>query len=67
MVFDVEFDAEVFELLVVKLSIVVGDDDPREAESIDNRLPYELSSLSFSDMSHRLDFHLFGEVVNGYE
>ena len=66
-VFDIEFDAEVFELLIVKLQIVINDDDPREAELIDDKLPHKLSSLSFSDLSHQLSFHPFGEVVNGYK
>ena len=65
--FNIELGAEVLELFIVKLSAVVGDDNPRKAESIDNRLLHELSVLSFSDLSHRLGFHPFCEVVNGYE
>ena len=36
--FDIELSTEVSELFVVKLSAVVGDDDPREAESTDDGL-----------------------------
>ena len=65
--FDIELDTEVSNFFIIKLSIVVGDNDPREVESIDDRLSYEFFGFGFGDLGHRLDFHPFGEVVNSYE
>ena len=64
-VFDGEFDVEVFDLLVIELSAIIYDDGLRKAKLIDDRLPYELLGFSFSDLSHWLGFHPFGEVVYG--
>ena len=60
--FNMELSIEVLKLFIIKLSIVVDDDGPRKAESTDDGLPYKLS-----DLSHRLGFHPFDKVVNGYE
>ena len=65
--FNMELGIEVSELFVVKLSIVVGDDGLREVESIDDVLPYEFFSLDFDDLSHRLGFYPFVEIVYGHE
>ena len=65
--FNMELSTEVRELFIIKLSIVVGDDDPREAESTGDRFLYKLSDLGLDDLGHRLDFHPFGKVVDGYE
>ena len=67
MVFNIELNIEVLELFIVKLSAIVGDDDPRKAESTDDGFPYELSSLGLDDLGHQLSFHPFGEIVDGYE
>ena len=65
--FDVELVTEVPKLFIVKLSIIVNDDNPREAKSTDDGLPYELSSFGLSDLDHRLSFYPFDEVVDGYK
>ena len=62
-----ELDIEVLKLLIVKLSVVIGDNDLREAELADDQFPHELFSLSFSDLGHRLGFHPLGKVINSDE
>ena len=67
MMFDIEFGIKFFELLIVKLSIIVDDDDLREVELIDVRFSYKFSSLGLNDLGHQLGLHQFGEVVDGYK
>ena len=65
--FNIELNVEFLKLFIIKLSVVVDDDDPREAESRDEGLSDEFSSLGLGDLSYQLSFHPFGEVVDGYE
>ena len=65
--FNIELGVEVLELFIIKLLIIVSDDDPRKADSENDGFSYELSGLSFCDLGHCLDFHPFSEVVDGYE
>ena len=67
MMFDMELSIEVLELLIIELSAIVDDDDPREVESRDDGLSNEFSGLGLSDLGHRLWFHPFSEVINSYE
>ena len=64
---NLELGTEVFKFFVIELSAILNDDDLRKAKSIDNGLPHKLSSLSFSDLGYRLNFHPFGKVVDGYK
>ena len=65
-VFNIEHDIEVLKLFIIKLLVVVSDDHPREVESTDDGLLYKFSSLGLGDLSHRLGFHPFGEVISGH-
>ena len=64
---NMKLSTKVFELLIIKLSVVVGDDDLREAESGDDGLSDEFSSLGLSDLRYWLSFHPFGEVIDSHE
>ena len=66
VMFNMKLDAEVLELFIIKLSVVVSDDDPREAKLRDNRLLDEFSSFDLSDLGHWLRFHPFGKVIDSH-
>ena len=55
---------EVFEVLVVELSSIVGDDGVRQSESEDDGLLDEVFHLPLDDLHQRFGFHLLSEVVN---
>ena len=63
----VELYAEVFELHVVELLVIIYNYDARQAKSIDNGLPDEIFSLCFGDLGHWFNFYPFSEVINGYK
>ena len=62
-----ELSVEVLELFIIKLLAIVDDDDPRKAKSTDDGLSHKLSGLGLGDLSHRLGFHPFGEVIDSYK
>lgn len=58
---------KIFERLVVKLSIVVGDNSMEKPESTDDYFPKECLDLALSDMRQGFCHHSFGELVNSNE
>ena len=64
---NMELDTEVFELLIVELSVIICNDNPRKIEPRDDGLSDEFLGFGLNDLGHRLGFHPFGEVVNSYE
>ena len=65
--FNMELSVEVLELFIIKLSTVVSDDDLREAESRGDGLLNKFSGLGLDDLSYRLSFQPFGEVIDSHE
>ena len=65
--FNMKLDVEVFELFIIKLSVIIKDDDSREVESTDDGFSNKLFSLGLGDLGLRLSFYLFDEVVDGYK
>lgn len=55
---------KISENLVIKLSIIIDDDDMREPVLIDYQLSEETSNLAFSDIYEGFCLHLFDKVVN---
>ena len=65
--FNMELNVEVLELLIVELSAVVSDDDSREVELRDNRLPNKVSGLCFSYLGYWLSLHALSKIINHYK
>ena len=62
--FDVEPTQELFEPLIVKLSVVIGDDRPRETIAAYYELLDERFYLKFSDVGHGLGLDPFGKIIH---
>ena len=60
---NVKFRTKLLELLIVKLSIIVGDDGIRQSKSAYDRLLNEVFHLFFSDLRQGFGFHLLGEII----
>ena len=52
------------EILIVKLSIIVGDDGVWQIESINDEFLNEVFHLTFSDLCQRFGLYIFGKVVD---
>ena len=66
-IFNLEINAEVIKLFIIELLAIIGDDDPREAKSRDDRLSDEISDFFFDDFGLQLSFYLLSEVINSYK
>lgn len=60
---DLEFSIVIFECLVVKLSVIIGDDDIEKTKSA-NGLLKEVFDFIFCDVYQGFCLHPFGEVVD---
>ena len=64
LVRDMKSHTELFEIIVVELSSIVGDDGVRQSESKDDGLLDEVFHLALGDLCQGFDLHPLGEVVD---
>ena len=62
---DQKFCTEFFELCIVELFNVVGDDGLRDAKSAHDRLPDESGCVPLGNCGEGGRLHQFSEVING--
>ena len=60
-----KFRTELSEILIIKLSTIVGDDSVRQTEFINDGFLNEVFHFAFSDLRQRFGFYQFGKVVDG--
>jgi len=65
-VFDAQTSVELCELLIYKLSAIIGDDSMWDTISAYNIIPDELLNLLGCDSGQWFDFYPFGEIIDGY-
>ena len=67
MVLNIELGAEVFKLLVIKLSTIIGNNNSRKTKSKDDGFPNKIFGFALGDLGHRFSFYPFGEAVDSHK
>lgn len=65
-ILDTELYTEFLVPGIVKLLAIIANDDLVDPKPVDDRLPCEVANILLSNLSQGLNFHLLGEVVDGY-